>query len=158
VGAVHGLINPDQCGSLPCRSVAQIRRVKGYSYDLILHVHLGLDGPPWLRPMAVAARQTTVAAPLELVGARQPEPSGEQNSLSFHPTQPERCGELTWVVLERRGTEARHLMTRLRLQLWATAGEAPRTRRHRGLIKRGGGGCRWLAGHRFNRGRLVVAG
>jgi hypothetical protein len=102
--------------------VAQIRRVKGYSYDLILHIHLGLDGPPWLRPMAVAARQTTVAAPLELVGARQPEPSGERNSLSFHPTRPERCGELTWVVLERRGTEARHLMTRLRLQLWAMAG------------------------------------
>jgi hypothetical protein len=29
VGAVHGLINLDQRGSLPCRSVAQIRRVKG---------------------------------------------------------------------------------------------------------------------------------
>jgi hypothetical protein len=29
VGAVHGLLNPDQRGSLPCRSAAQIRRAKG---------------------------------------------------------------------------------------------------------------------------------
>jgi hypothetical protein len=47
--------------------------------------------------------RTTDAAPLELAGARQPEHSGEQNSLSFHPMQPDQCGELTWVVLEQRG-------------------------------------------------------
>jgi hypothetical protein len=31
VGTVHGLLNPDQHGSSPCRSTAQIRRVKGNS-------------------------------------------------------------------------------------------------------------------------------
>jgi hypothetical protein len=41
-------------------------------------------------------------APLELAGARQSEPSVEWNSPCFLPTWPERCGELTWVVLERQ--------------------------------------------------------
>jgi hypothetical protein len=46
--------------------------------------------------------RNTVVAPLELTGARQLEPSVQQNSESFCPTWPERCGELTWIVLERR--------------------------------------------------------
>jgi hypothetical protein len=32
VGTVHGLLNPDQRGSSPYRSAAQIRRVKGYGF------------------------------------------------------------------------------------------------------------------------------
>jgi hypothetical protein len=47
--------------------------------------------------------QPTVVAPLELVGVRQPEHSGGRNSPKFHPMQLERCGELTWVVLEWAG-------------------------------------------------------
>jgi hypothetical protein len=32
VGAVHGLLNPDQRGPSPSGSAAQIRRVKGYGF------------------------------------------------------------------------------------------------------------------------------
>jgi hypothetical protein len=32
VAVVHGLLNADQCGLSPCRSAAQIRRVKGYGF------------------------------------------------------------------------------------------------------------------------------
>jgi hypothetical protein len=81
-----------------------------------------------------------VLAPLELAGARQPEHSGERNSPNFHPTQPKRCGELTWVLLERRGgggTETQHAMARLKLWLWATAGGGSKDRTSSGTDQTG---------------------
>jgi hypothetical protein len=45
----------------------------------------------------------TVVAPLELAGARCSGHFVGQNSPAFLPMLPERCGELTWVVLEQRG-------------------------------------------------------
>jgi hypothetical protein len=44
VGAVHSLLNPNQCGSSPCRSTAQIRRAKEYWFLLISVIHPGFDG------------------------------------------------------------------------------------------------------------------
>jgi hypothetical protein len=78
-----------------------------------------------------------VAAPLELARARQPEPSGERNSSSFHPTRPERCGELTWVVLEQRGTETRHATARLKLWPWAMVGGGSKDQTSSGIDKAG---------------------
>jgi hypothetical protein len=46
----------------------------------------------------------TVVAPFELGGAQGSDRSGGQNSPAFLPMQPERCGELTWAVLEQRGS------------------------------------------------------
>jgi hypothetical protein len=46
----------------------------------------------------------TAVAPVEVTGARGSGRSGGQNSLAFLPMQLERCRELTWVVLELRGS------------------------------------------------------
>jgi hypothetical protein len=46
----------------------------------------------------------TAVAPLELAGARRSGCSSGQNSQVFLPMQPEQCGELTWAVLEQRGS------------------------------------------------------
>jgi hypothetical protein len=46
----------------------------------------------------------TAVAPMELAGARGPDRFGGQNSPAFLPMQLERCGELTWAVLEQQGS------------------------------------------------------
>jgi hypothetical protein len=100
-----------------------------------------------------------VVAPLEPAGARLPEPSVERNSLSFHPTWPERSGELTWVVLEWR----RYRNTALDDTAWALALDDGGGRLQGPEVvgdrsSGGGGGRRWRAGHRSNRGRLAAVG
>jgi hypothetical protein len=46
----------------------------------------------------------TAVAPVEVTGARGSGRSGGQNSLALLPMQLERCRELTWAVLELRGS------------------------------------------------------
>jgi uncharacterized membrane protein YgcG len=85
-------------------------------------------------------------APLELVGARQPEPSVEWNSVSFCPTWPEWCRELTLVVLERQ----RYRNTALDDTASASGDGGGRLQGPDIVGDRssgGGGGRRWLAGH-----------
>jgi hypothetical protein len=56
VGAVHGLLNPDQRGPSPYRSAAQIRRAKGYGFfksrPLIQDLTARACLPPPVRRMA----------------------------------------------------------------------------------------------------------
>jgi hypothetical protein len=90
--------------------------------------------------------RNTVVAPLELVRARQPEPSVEWNSVSFCPMWPEWCRELTLVILERQ----RYRNTALDDTASASGDGGGRLQGPDIVGDRssgGGGGRRWLAGH-----------